>query len=159
MSRAGRSLLAVPALLLVGCAGDAPPTATPVVVATVPPTPAPTATPLPRAFGARARILGYSRAGQRYQTPPPVYRRGDVIDFDCGPTDENGRFIEPWPNSGEWYPSSNALVYGRDYTMARFDSLQPELFIRSIAPAGTISMICKVAGFMSNTLTLPVIDR
>jgi hypothetical protein len=50
-------------------------------------------------------------------------------------------------------------VFNRDYTMARDNTLQPELFIRSIAPAGTIRISCKVAGFMSNTLAVPVTDR
>lgn len=156
-----RFFVSATALALASCGSDSPTPTQPAAVAPTPvPTPRPSPSP-PQAFGARARVIGFTRAGQRYAFVPGVFRRQDVIDLDCGPLDSLGRFIDDYPNFGEWYPNSdpNGLVFNRDYTMARDNTLQPDLFIRSIAPAGTIRIFCKVAGFNSNTLNLPVVAQ
>ncbi len=108
-----------------------------------------------------ANILGFTRTGTTYNFVPSVFRRGDVIDLDCTPRDANNQRTANHPPKAEWYPNSTGggLVFERDYTMARDDTYQPDLFIRNIAPAGTISIFCKAQGvnISSNVVSLPIV--
>jgi len=107
-----------------------------------------------------ANILGFTRAGIVYNFVPTVFRRGDTIDLDCTPRDADNQRTANHPKNAEWYPNSTegGLVINRDYTMARDNTFQPELYIRDLAPAGTLSVYCKAAGvnILSNTVQLPI---
>lgn len=165
MSKRG-FVFALVAVTFSGCGGDAPPPTTPTVVATPTPAPTPAATPTPLASPTgkpmvriTARVLGFSRSGEVYNFVPTVFRPGDVIDLDCTPRDADNQATLNHPKGAEWYPSSNpGLTINRDFTMARDDTYQPELFLRTLATSGNITIFCKAQGvdISSNVVNLPV---
>jgi len=160
-----RHALVAAAALLAGCGSESPSqSSTPVAAAPAPtptPTPAPTPTPSPAGapfVSATVRVLGFSRSGERYDFIPAVFRPGDTIDLDCTPRDADGRSTPNHPPFAEWYPTSTpgGPVIARDYTMARDNTFQPDLFIRAICPTGNIEVYCRVGTVNSNRVTLPV---
>src|SRR5262245_46937863 len=105
-------LLAAAVAFVGACGGDSPTPSGP-VAATPAPTPAPTPTPAPSPAGnpfvsATARVLGFTRGGITYSFVPAVFRRGDTIDLDCTPRDQDGRATPNHPSFAEWYTSSSA---------------------------------------------------
>jgi hypothetical protein len=153
------------AALLGACGSDSPSAPTAPVAATPAPTPAPTPTPAASPSGtpfvsATARVLGFTRGGITYSFVPAVFRRGDTINLDCTPRDADGRSTPNHPTFAEWYTSSSTTggpILDRDYTLSPGDTYNPDMFIRSICPAGNITVQCRVgsSSVYSNTLNLP----
>jgi hypothetical protein len=150
------------------CGSDAPGSApTAPVAATPTPTPPPTPTPAPAPsataapfVSATARVLGFTRGGFTYSFVPAVFRQGDTINLDCTPRDADGRSTPNHPPFAEWYTSSSTTggpILDRDYTLARADTYNPDLYIRQLCPAGNITVQCRVgsSSVYSNTLNLP----